>query len=58
MNNPHLKAQYQNMVSTLVAFSIACELAIYGDDGSPSKGELRQLRRIHATVARFQVEPQ
>ena len=46
MDNPYLKAQCQNMVSALAAFSTACELAAYEDDGSLSKEELRQLRRI------------
>ena len=49
MDNPYLKAQCQNMV---------CELAAYEDDGSLSKEELRQLRRIHAAAARFQAELQ
>ena len=40
------------------AFSTACELAAYEDDGSLSKEELRQLRRIHAAAARFQAELQ
>ena len=53
MDNPYLKAQCQNMVSALAAFSTACELAAYEDDGSLSKEELRQLRRIHAAAARF-----
>ena len=44
MDNPYLKAQCQNMVSALAAFSTACELAAYEDDGSLSKEELRQLR--------------
>ena len=57
MDNPYLKAQCQNMVSALAAFSTACELAAYEDDGSLSKEELRQLRRIHAAAARFQAEP-
>ena len=56
MDNPYLKAQCQNMVSALAAFSTACELAAYEDDGSLSKEELRQLRRIHAAAARFQAE--
>lgn len=30
MDNPYLKAQCQNMVSALAAFSTACELAAYG----------------------------
>ena len=51
MDNPYLKAQCQNMVSALAAFSTACELAAYEDDGSLSKEELRQLRRIHAAAA-------
>ena len=55
MDNPYLKAQCQNMFS---AFSTACELAAYEDDGSLSKEELRQLRRIHAAAARFQAELQ
>ena len=50
MDNPYLKAQCQNMVSALAAFSTACELA--------AKEELRQLRRIHAAAARFQAELQ
>lgn len=58
MDNPYLKAQCQNMVSALAAFSTACELAAYEDDGSLSKEELRQLRRIHAAAARFQAELQ
>ena len=33
-------------------------LAAYEDDGSLSKEELRQLRRIHAAAARFQAELQ
>ena len=41
MDNPYLKAQCQNMVSALAAFSTACELAAYEDDGSLSKEELR-----------------
>ena len=57
-DNPYLKAQCQNMVSALAAFSTACELAAYEDDGSLSKEELRQLRRIHAAAARFQAELQ
>ena len=58
MDNPYLKAQCQNMASVLAAFSTACELAVYEDDGSLSKEELRQLRRIHAAAARFQAELQ
>lgn len=58
MNNPYLKAQCQNMVSALAAFSTACELAAYEDDGALSKEELRQLRKIRAAAARFQAELQ
>ena len=58
MDNPYLKAQCQNMVSALAAFSTACELAAYEDDGSLSKEALRQLRRILAAAARFQAELQ
>lgn len=58
MDNPYLKAQCQNMVSALAAFSTACELAAYEDDGALSKEELRQLRKIRAAAARFQAELQ
>lgn len=53
MDNPYLKAQCQNMASVLAAFSTACELAVYEDDGALSKEELRQLRKIHAAAAVF-----
>lgn len=58
MDNPYIKAQCQNMISVLDAFSTACELAAYGDDGAISKEELRQLRKIRAAAARFQAELQ
>ena len=46
------------MGGVFLSFSTACELAAYEDDGSLSKEELRQLRRIHAAAARFQAELQ
>lgn len=56
MANPYIKAQCQNMISVLTAFSKACELAAYEDDGVLSKGESRQLRKIYAAAERFQTE--
>lgn len=58
MNNPYIKAQCQNMISVLAAFSTACELAAYEDDGALSKEEFRQLRKIRAAATRFQAELQ
>lgn len=58
MDNPYLKAQPKTWSPPSPPFPQPAELAAYEDDGSLSKEELRQLRRIHAAAARFQAELQ
>lgn len=56
MDNPYMQAQCRNMLSTISAFSQACELAAREDDGVLSKVEARELKKIRVAAARFQCE--
>lgn len=58
MDNPYLKAQCQNMVSALAAFSTACELAAYEDDGLPFQRGTSSTAENPRRAARFQAELQ
>ncbi len=56
MKNKYMRAQCQNMLSVISAFSQACGLAALEDDGARSKAEERELRKIRAAAVRFQGE--
>ncbi len=56
MENQYMQAQCRNMIASIAAFSLACELAAKEDDGVLSRTETRELRKIRAAAQRFQGE--
>ncbi len=56
MENQYMQAQCRNMIASIAAFSLACELAAKEDDGILSRTEARELRKIRAAAQRFQGE--
>ena len=54
--NTYIKAQIINMITVTKTFEQACELASLQDNGSKSREEEKQLKKIKAAVQKFQKE--
>lgn len=56
--NVFLRMQCQNMISSILVFLQACELAVRKDDGRISKEEKKALKAIRAAAEAFVKELQ
>lgn len=56
MKNQYISAQCKNMVSVLITFTEACELAALEDDGVMSCAEEKSLWKLRTAAKRFQKE--
>ena len=54
--NSYINAQILNMITVTKTFEQACELATLKDDGSKSKEEEKQIKKIKAAVQKFRKE--
>lgn len=54
--NVYIKAQCQNMLTTVEIFEAACALAAKKDDGSISKEEAKTIKRIRNAAQAFKTE--
>lgn len=53
MNNRFIKAQCENMIIMINTFKQSCDLAAKQDDGSVSKEEAKDLKRINKAADRM-----
>ena len=51
--NTYMKAQIDNMISTLKIFQSSCELSATKDDGQIDKDEAKALKTINKATERF-----
>lgn len=54
--NYYIDAQCKNMIAMVNTFEQACTMAASKDDGTISKEEEKQLKKIHAAAKKFKDE--
>lgn len=51
--NTYIDAQCKNMIAMVRTFETACKIAATKDDGSTSKAEEKQLRKVRDAAQKF-----